>query len=88
MLDTETKARLTEEFKIHETDNGFTEVQVALLTERIRQITEHLQTNKKDVHSRRGLVGLVSQRRRLLNYLNKEDINRYQTLIGKLGLRR
>jgi small subunit ribosomal protein S15 len=63
-------------------------VQVALLTERIRQITEHLQTNKKDVHSRRGLVGLVSQRRRLLNYLNKEDINRYQTLIGKLGLRR
>ncbi|CAI8325343.1 MAG: 30S ribosomal protein S15 [Dehalococcoidia bacterium] len=88
MLDTETKARLTEEFKIHETDNGSTEVQVALLTERIRQITEHLQTNKKDVHSRRGLVGLVSQRRRLLNYLNKEDINRYQTLIGKLGLRR
>ena len=74
--------------KIHETDNGSTEVQVALLTERIRQITEHLQTNKKDVHSRRGLVGLVSQRRRLLNYLNKEDINRYQTLIGKLGLRR
>ena len=88
MLDTETKARLTEEFTIHETDNGSTEVQVALLTERIRQITEHLQTNKKDVHSRRGLVGLVSQRRRLLNYLNKEDINRYQTLIGKLGLRR
>ncbi len=88
MLDTETKARLTEEFKIHETDTGSTEVQVALLTERIRQITEHLQSNKKDVHSRRGLVGLVSQRRRLLNYLNKEDINRYQTLIGKLGLRR
>tara|TARA_A100001037_G_scaffold158211_1_gene142591 strand:+ start:27511 stop:27777 length:267 start_codon:yes stop_codon:yes gene_type:complete len=88
MLDTETKARLTEEFKIHETDTGSTEVQVALLTERIRQITEHLQSNKKDVHSRRGLVGLVSQRRRLLNYLNKEDINRYQTLIAKLGLRR
>ena len=73
MLDTETKARLTEEFKIHETDTGSTEVQVALLTERIRQITEHLQSNKKDVHSRRGLVGLVSQRRRLLNYLNKEE---------------
>ena len=88
MLDTETKVRLTEEFKIHETDTGSTEVQVALLTERIRQITEHLQSNKKDVHSRRGLVGLVSQRRRLLNYLNKEDINRYQTLIAKLGLRR
>ena len=83
MLDTETKARLTEEFKIHETDNGSTEVQVALLTERIRQITEHLQTNKKDVHSRRGLVCLFSQRPRLLNYLKKEDIKRNKTLNTK-----
>ncbi|HCG91610.1 MAG TPA: 30S ribosomal protein S15 [Dehalococcoidia bacterium] len=88
MLDIETKTRLTEEYRLHDTDSGSTEVQVALLTERIKQITGHLQSNKKDVHSRRGLVGLVSQRRRLLNYLNKEDINRYQTLISKLGLRR
>ena len=88
MLDDETKERLTKEYQVHNTDTGSTEVQVAVLTERIKQVTDHLRTHKKDVHSRRGLVGLVSQRRRLLNYLSKEDVNRYQTLITRLGLRR
>ena len=88
MLDQDIKQRLTEEYKIHETDTGSTEIQVAVLTERIKQVTDHLRIHKKDVHSRHGLVGLVSKRRRLLNYLSKEDVNRYQTLITRLGLRR
>ena len=88
MLDQETRERLTRDYQLHDTDTGSTEVQVAVLTERIRQVTDHLRTHKKDVHSRRGLVGLVSKRRRLLNYLSKEDVNRYQTLIARLGLRR
>ncbi len=88
MLDGATKARITQEFRVHENDTGSTEVQVAVLTERIRQITDHLRIHKKDVHSRRGLVTLVSKRRRLLNYLTNEDVNRYQTLITRLGLRR
>ena len=88
MLDGVTKQRITEEYRIHQTDTGSTEVQVAVITERIKQITDHLRVQKKDVHSRRGLVTLVSKRRRLLNYLTKEDVNRYQTLITRLGLRR
>ncbi len=88
MLDGITKSRITEEYRINERDTGSTEVQVAVLTERIRQITDHLRIHKKDVHSRRGLVTLVSKRRRLLNYLTKEDVNRYQKLITNLGLRR
>ena len=88
MIDEETKGRITKEYQVHDTDTGSTEVQVAVLTERIKQVTDHLRTHKKDVHSRRGLVGLVSQRRRLLNYLSREDVNRYQTLISRLGLRR
>ena len=88
MLDGITKSRITEEYRINERDTGSTEVQVAVLTERIRQITDHLRIHKKDVHSRRGLVTLVSKRRRLLNYLTKEDVNRYQRLITRLGLRR
>ena len=88
MLDGITKSRITEEYRINERDTGSTEVQVAVLTERIRQITDHLRIHKKDVHSRRGLVTLVSKRRRLLNYLTKEDVNRYQRLITSLGLRR
>ena len=88
MLDQETRERLTKDYQLHATDTGSTEVQVAVLTERIKQVTDHLRTHKKDVHSRRGLVGLVSKRRRLLNYLSKEDVNRYQTLIARLGLRR
>ncbi len=88
MLDGATKARITQEYRVHENDTGSTEVQVAVLTERIRQITDHLRIHKKDVHSRRGLVTLVSKRRRLLNYISNEDVNRYQTLITRLGLRR
>lgn len=88
MLDGATKTRITEEYRVHQNDTGSTEVQVAVLTERIRQITDHLRIHKKDVHSRRGLVTLVSKRRRLLNYLSSEDVNRYQTLITRLGLRR
>ncbi len=88
MLDGATKTRITQEYRVHENDTGSTEVQVAVLTERIRQITDHLRIHKKDVHSRRGLVTLVSKRRRLLNYLSNEDVNRYQTLITRLGLRR
>jgi small subunit ribosomal protein S15 len=88
MLDGATKGRITQEYRVNENDTGSTEVQVAVLTERIRQITDHLRIHKKDVHSRRGLVTLVSKRRRLLNYLSNEDVNRYQTLITRLGLRR
>ena len=88
MLDGATKERITQEYRVHGKDTDSTEVQVAVLTERIRQITDHLRTHKKDVHSRRGLVTLVSKRRRLLNYLSNEDVDRYQTLITRLGLRR
>lgn len=88
MIDEDIKERLTKEYQIHETDTGSSEVQVAVLTERIRQITDHLRIHRKDVHSRRGLVTLVSKRRRLLKYLSNEDVNRYQTLISRLGLRR
>ena len=88
MLDTETRARVTQEYRIHEKDTGSTELQIAILTENIRQLTGHLQVHKKDVHSRRGLVNMVSRRRRLLNYLTSEDVGRYQALIARLGLRR
>ena len=88
MLDHETKQTITTEYQNHENDTGSAEVQIAVLTERIKQVTDHLRTHRKDVHSRRGLVGLVSQRRRLLKYLSNEDVNRYQTLISRLGLRR
>lgn len=88
MIDEDTRERLTREYQVHQTDTGSSEVQVAVLTERIKQITDHLRIHKKDVHSRRGLVSLVSKRRRLLNYLSNEDVQRYQTLISRLGLRR
>ena len=88
MLDSDVKERITQEYRTHEKDTGSTELQVAVLTERIKQVTDHLRTHKKDVHSRRGLVSMVSKRRRLLNYLSKEDVNRYQGLISRLGLRR
>ena len=88
MIDEDIKERLTKVYQIHETDTGSSEVQVAVLTERIKQITDHLRIHKKDVHSRRGLVTLVSKRRGLLKYLSNEDVNRYQTLISRLGLRR
>jgi small subunit ribosomal protein S15 len=88
MLDADTRAQVTQDYKLHQTDSGSTELQVAILTARIHQLTGHLRVHKKDVHSRRGLVTLVSKRRRLLNYLTKEDVGRYQTLITRLGLRR
>ncbi|MDR1110868.1 MAG: 30S ribosomal protein S15 [Deltaproteobacteria bacterium] len=75
-------------FRQHETDTGSTEVQVALLTERIVNLTEHFKTHHKDHTSRRGLLKLVGQRRRLLSYLKRQDIGRYRVLIGKLGLRK
>jgi small subunit ribosomal protein S15 len=74
--------------RLHETDTGGTEVQVALLTERIQNLTEHFKTHHKDHCSRRGLLKLVGQRRRLLNYLRRKDVARYRELIAKLGIRR
>jgi len=88
MLDADVKQRIIEEYRTHESDTGSTELQVAMLTERIRQVTDHLRTHRKDVHSRRGRGTLVSKRRRLLNYLSHEDVGRYQSLISRLGLRR
>lgn len=88
MLTKETKAGLTSEYQLHAGDTGSTDVQVALLTERIRQLTEHLRVHRKDHHSRRGLMMLVGQRRRLLRYLSRKDPNRYKALIAKLGLRK
>jgi small subunit ribosomal protein S15 len=79
---------IVEEFGTHETDTGSPEVQVALLTERINHLTEHLRVHKKDHHSRRGLLMLVGKRRRLLTYLRNQDVERYRTLIARLGLRR
>jgi small subunit ribosomal protein S15 len=83
----DTTATITEH-RLHETDTGSPEVQVAILTERINHLTEHLKIHKKDHHSRRGLLILVGRRRRLLNYLTNNDIARYRVLIAKLGLRR
>jgi len=84
----ERKRELVEEFKIHETDTGSPEVQIAILTERIKNLTEHFKTHGKDHHSRRGLLMLVSKRKRLLEYLSKTGIERYRALIARLGLRR
>jgi len=84
----ERKAALIKEFAQKEGDTGSPEVQVAILTERIVNLTEHFKTNKKDNHSRRGLLAMVSLRRSQLDYLNKKDAGRYQALIKKLGLRR
>lgn len=82
------KAELIEAFKQHDNDTGSPEVQVALLTERIIYLTDHFKTHKKDHHSRRGLLKLVSQRRRLLDYLRNKDVERYRKLIGALGIRK
>lgn len=84
----EEKTKLIEKFKLHEGDTGSPEVQVALLTHRITYLTDHLKTHKKDHHSRRGLLKLVGQRRRLLNYVKNKDVQRYRTIIETLGLRR
>jgi len=82
------KQELLKEFATKEGDTGSPEVQVAVLTERIKNLTEHFKDHKKDNHSRRGLLALVSQRRRLLDYVRTKDESRYQTLISKLGIRR
>ena len=84
----EAKAKMIEEFRIHERDTGSADVQIALLTQRINHLTEHLQKNKKDHGSRRGLLMMVGQRRRLLDYLHTTDVNRYQTITKKLKLRK
>lgn len=88
MLDKEQKGAVIVQFQNAETDTGSAEVQVALLTERIRQLSEHLKVHKKDHHSRRGLLMMVGQRRRHLAYLNKKDVARYRSLLARLGLRR
>jgi small subunit ribosomal protein S15 len=82
------KLEIIGDYKQHEGDTGSPEVQIALLTNRINQLTEHLKVHKKDHHSRRGLLMMVGQRRRLLNYLTKTDIERYRAVVAKLGLRR
>lgn len=87
-LVTEKKQEIIEKFKIHESDTGSPEVQIAILTTRINHLTEHLKIHKKDHHSRRGLLKMVGQRRGLLNYLKKSDIERYRKVIEALGLRR
>ena len=87
-LDAETKNRIMTEYATQEGDTGSPEVQVAMLTKRIADLTEHLKVHKHDHHSRRGLLLLVGRRRRLLNYVQKKDIARYRTMIERLGLRR
>ncbi|MBQ6774700.1 MAG: 30S ribosomal protein S15 [Synergistaceae bacterium] len=87
MIQKEKKHQIIDEFKTHEKDTGSPEVQVAILTERIRELTEHLKIHKKDFHSRRGLLKMVGSRRRLLRYLMNKDFNRYRSLIERLGLR-
>ncbi|QGG94892.1 30S ribosomal protein S15 [Actinomarinicola tropica] len=82
------KSGTIEEHRLHDTDTGSPEVQIALLTDRINHLTEHLKVHKKDHHSRRGLLMLVGRRRRLLDYVKKNDVERYRTIIAKLGLRR
>ena len=84
----EMKQQIMTEYATVENDTGSPEVQVAMLTKRIQDLTEHLKTHKHDHHTRRGLLGLVGRRRRLLKYLEKTDINRYRALIARLGLRR
>lgn len=87
-LTQERKQEILSEYQLHETDTGSAELQIALLTERINRLTTHLQANKKDHASRRGLLKMIGQRKRLLAYIRKEDTQRYQSLIGRLGLRR
>ena len=88
MMDSAVKAAIKQEYQQHEKDTGSVEVQVALLSKRIQDLTNHLQVHKGDHNSRRGLIVMVSQRRRLLDYLRGEDLGRYQKLIERLGLRR
>ena len=84
----EAKADIISSYKVHDTDTGSPEVQVAILTQRINELTLHFRTHVKDNHSRRGLLKMVSQRRSLLDYLKRRDINRYHDVINRLGIRR
>ncbi|MBO1003761.1 30S ribosomal protein S15 [Pseudogracilibacillus auburnensis] len=84
----ERKTEIINEFKVHDNDTGSPEVQIAILTDEINNLNEHLRTHKKDHHSRRGLLKMVGKRRNLLNYLRKSDVARYREVIQKLGLRR
>ncbi|WP_418790176.1 30S ribosomal protein S15 [Phosphitispora sp. TUW77] len=88
VLATDQKKQIIEKYKLHESDTGSPEVQIAILTERIIYLTEHLKIHKKDHHSRRGLLKMVGQRRAMLNYLKKNNFDRYRQIIEKLGLRR
>ena len=88
MISKESKAEIIAKYKRDEKDTGSSEVQIALLTERINELTEHLKVHKKDNHSRRGLLKMVGKRRNLLNYLAKKDVNRYREIVAKLGLRK
>ncbi|NLJ81267.1 MAG: 30S ribosomal protein S15 [Firmicutes bacterium] len=88
MISSESKAQIIEQFSRHDNDTGSPEVQVAILTKRIHELTAHLKVHKNDHHSRRGLYKMIGQRRGLLNYLAKKDIERYRNLIEELGLRR
>ncbi|MCI6926127.1 MULTISPECIES: 30S ribosomal protein S15 [Butyricicoccus] len=88
MIRKEQKAAVIEANRMHETDTGSPEVQIAILTERIAQLTEHLKEHKHDNHSRRGLLKMVGQRRSMLAYLKKKDIERYRAIVKKLGLRK
>ena len=87
-LDKATKEALIREFQLHETDTGSPEVQIAILTNKIQYLTEHLKQHKKDHHSRRGMLKMVGQRRALLNYVKSKDIERYRKIITVLGIRR
>ena len=87
-LNLEQKTTIINDYKLHEKDTGSSEVQIALLTNRVTYLTEHFKTHSKDHHSRLGLLKLVSKRRKLLDHLKKEDISRYQSIISKLGIRR
>lgn len=87
MFQGEKKQGIIEDYRVHTTDTGSPEVQVAMLTQRIRELTEHLKIHTKDFHSRRGLLKMVGKRRRLLRYLRDKDFNRYKVLIERLGLR-
>jgi small subunit ribosomal protein S15 len=88
VLTKEEKTKIIEEYRINEKDTGSPEVQIAVLSYRINNLTEHLKINKKDHHSRRGLLQMVGQRRGFLNYLKENDIERYRSIVAKLGLRR
>ena len=88
MLVTEKKQEIIDNFKLHESDTGSPEVQIAILTERIVYLTDHFKIHKKDHNSRRGLLKIVGQRRRLLDYLKKKDVERYRAIIARLGIRR